>query len=132
MSKFDCGAFYGGYDDFAANAEKYSKDEAIWMYIKEGISDRLPITDRLNAKLETPILVSIGQFFVRHRAGRNEDNEPCVGWWIEYEQYQRSCPAWVFHLLPSTNDAINWNLEKKYEIIDLRKWLCEHNEDKEV
>lgn len=41
--------------------------------------------------------IAIGEGFVRHRAGTNEDYEPCVGWWLEYTQHKRSCPVWTFH-----------------------------------
>ena len=32
MSKFEYLSFYGGYDDFAVNKEKYNKEQAIEFY----------------------------------------------------------------------------------------------------
>ena len=85
MSKFDFSIFYGGYDTLAVSKEKYTREQAI---------------EIAKVELETqkrPFYICIGDGFVRHRAGVNEDHEPCVGWWLEYKEYKRSCPCWVFH-----------------------------------
>lgn len=87
MSKFISLNFCGGYDDFAVSKEKFTKEEAISLYIKERIG--------INEETE----IGVCDAFVRHRAGVNEDGEPCVGWWIEYSQHKRSCPVHAFHLL---------------------------------
>ena len=85
MSKFDYDRFFGGYDDFAVSKEKHSKSQAIEIYIKECL-------------LKKGDIIAIGEGYVRHRAGVNEDKEPCVGWWLEYEEHKRSCPCFVFHI----------------------------------
>ena len=81
ISKFDFMKFNGGYDEFAVSKQRYSRDEAIAVAKRE--MDIEPLV--------------IGEAYVTHRAGMNEDDEPCVGWWIDYEPYKRSTPAWVFH-----------------------------------
>jgi hypothetical protein len=81
MSKFEYDSFYGGYDGFAVNSQKYTSEQAIEIFKKEN---------------EDVSVYEISQAFVRHRAGINEDGEPCVGWWLEYERHDRSCPVWAF------------------------------------
>lgn len=102
MSKFDYGRFYGGYDDIAVSKEKYNKEEAIEI-AKEEFSFR-------NHKY-----IYVGNGFVRHRAGVNEDKEPCVGWWLEYSEHKRSCPCWVFH----TSNCDDQDFDNEYELIPL-------------
>lgn len=85
MSKFDYLTFYGGYDELAVSKEKYTKEQAIEIAKVELESFRKPYT------------IAVGEAYVRHRAGRNEDGEPCVGWWLEYKDSKRSCPVWCFH-----------------------------------
>jgi len=97
MSRFESCAFSGGYDDFAVNTEKYSKQEAIEIFEKE----------TGNTVGELPGRFNISTAWVRHRAGINEDGEPCVGWWLEYEQHKRSCPVWAFHrITKATKDGV--------------------------
>lgn len=96
MSKFDYGTFYGGFDSFAASKEKYTKEQAI-----EIAKVELESVDK-------PYFIAVGDGFVRHRAGVNEDLEPCVGWWLEYEEHKRSCPAWVFHRDKLKTDKDNY------------------------
>lgn len=119
MSKFNYGEFYGGYDEFAVNSEKYTKDEAIILYIKEMIEGYERPDD---------IMISVGQYYVRHRPGRNEDNEPCVGWWIEYEQHDRSCPVYCFHTIDGDNDP-RTPIDNRdgYELIKVQEWVKEHD-----
>lgn len=101
ISKFDFTSFVGGYDSFAVSKQKYTKEEAIeiakaeYFYQDDGY-------------------IGIGDGFVRHRAGVNEDGEKVVGWWGEYEEYERSCPVWMFHYSKSPKD-------KDYEYIELIK-----------
>ena len=89
MSKFEYSAFYGGYDEFAVNAEKFTLEEAIEIFEKECPPNKVGN--------------EIGQYvvskaYVEWRAGINEDNEPCVGWWIEYSRRKKgSCPVYAFH-----------------------------------
>lgn len=85
MSKFDYDSFYGGDDTFAISKEKYTKEQAI-----EIAKDELYPGQTC--------YLAVGSGSVRHRAGRNDDGEPCVGWWLEYTEYKRSCPCWVFHI----------------------------------
>lgn len=88
MSKFDFNIFYGGYDSLAVSKERYTREEAIEIAKRE-----LELPNR-----KTPYYLCVGDAFVRHRVGTNEDNERCVGWWIEYKEYTRSCPCYVFHI----------------------------------
>lgn len=106
MSKFDYGIFYGGYDKLAVSKERYTKEEAIEIAKRE--------LAWYNS--ETPYYLSIGDGFVRHRAGRNEDGEPCVGWWIEYKECKRSCSCWVFHTIEAVLKDSCF-LEKEYKHI---------------
>lgn len=84
-SKFEFCCFRGGFDYFAANKEKYSIEQALELYKRE-----------MDAEPGEMVAV-YGDAFVRHRAGINEDNEPCVGWWLEYYEEKRSCPVWAMH-----------------------------------
>jgi hypothetical protein len=102
VSKFDYESFYGGYDDFAVNKEKYNKEQAVDLY-KE-------IKDIHKGK---GMLIAICEAFVRHRAGGNEDGEHCVGWWLEYKQHERSCPVWAFHI-----EKPNTGIFKDYEYFE--------------
>lgn len=86
MSKFNYAIFVGGCDDLAVSKEKYSKEEAI------------EIAKAELYRTKKPYYICVCDGYVRHRAGINEDNEPCVGWWLEYKEYKRSCPCWVFHI----------------------------------
>jgi len=94
MSKFDYDNFYGGYDSFAVSKEKHSKQEAINIAKKE-------------CSHIDQIYLAVGDAFVKHRAGINEDNEPCVGWWIEYDDTGCNCPVFVFHLTNDKNEHFN-------------------------
>ena len=89
MSKFDYANFYGGYDCLAVSKEKYTREEAIEIAKRE--LSELPYNTK-------SYYLCICDAFVRHRAGVNEDNERCVGWWLEYNEYKRSCPCWAFHV----------------------------------
>ena len=64
MSKFDYGIFSGGFDVFAASKEKYTKEEVIKLYKNEIMVRGGHFTVAIT-----------GNAWVRHRAGRNEDNE---------------------------------------------------------
>lgn len=87
MSKFDYCSFSGGEDDFAVSKEKFTYLEAVEIFKKEACY----------SDISKYPYIAICDAYVRHRAGVNEDNEPCVGWWLEYEQHKRSCPVWAFH-----------------------------------
>lgn len=103
MSKFDYSTFNGGADELAISKEKYTKEQAI---------------EIAKVQLETfkkPYYIAVGNGYARHRAGVNEDHEPCVGWWLEYNEYKRSCPCWVFH---RTKDKEEW-FNKDYEYIEI-------------
>jgi hypothetical protein len=102
MSKFNYMNFVGGYDSFAVSKEKYTKEEAIDIAKKE-------------MYLGNPCYLAVGEGFVRHRAGIDEDNKPRVCWWLEYREHKRSCPCWVFHLTPNKNEKFF----KGYEYIEL-------------
>lgn len=102
MSKFDYASFYGGYDTFAVSKEKYKREQAIEIAKTE-------------LYMGNTCFLAIGDGFARHRAGINEDGEPCVGWWLEYSEHKRSCPCWVFHLTLNKNEKFF----KGYEYIQL-------------
>lgn len=102
MSRFEYENFYGGYDDFAVSKEKYTKEQAIALY-----------KDSKDYYKGKGVLIAVCDAFVRHRAGVNEDGEPCVGWWLEYKQHKRSCPVWAFHIEKS-----NTGLFKGYEYFE--------------
>lgn len=109
MSKFDFGCFCGGYDYFAVSKEKYTKEEAAKLFKGECM-----IND------ETITVAITGDAWVRHRAGRNEDNEKCVGWWLEYEDYGRNCPVWACHF--AKNDELKKypkHITDNYEYIEV-------------
>ena len=71
MSKFDYMNFWGDcIETLAVSKEKYTKEQAIEV-----------------AKIELesigkPYYIAVGNGYVRHRAGVNEDGEPCVCWWL--------------------------------------------------
>lgn len=111
MSKFEHGVFYGGFDEYAISKEKFTKEQAI---------ERCKV--EFGGRNGT---LAIGSAWVRHRAGRNEDSEPCVGWWIEYEQHPRSCPVWVFHFGRSGVS----HLDNAYEYIDWPMQEVPHGSD---
>ena len=104
MSKFDYDSFIGGYDIFAVSKEKYTKEQAIEIAKVE-----------LEYELKKNPYLWIGDGYVRHRAGVNEDHEPCVGWWLEYTKYKRSCPCWVFHV--SYGPEGRYGIDEVYERI---------------
>lgn len=105
MSKFEYDTFYGGYDILAVSKEKYTKEEAIELAKVELEHD------------EEPYYLAVGSAFVRHRAGVNEDHEPCVGWWLEYKEHKRSCPCWVFHIAFTLIKPFR---DEGYEYIEIR------------
>lgn len=103
VSKFDNEQFYGGYDEVAISKQKYTKEEAIDIAIKEYFDYR-----------KTGYL-AVGNGFVRHRYGVNEDGEPMSGWWLEYDEYKTSCPCYIFHWAKSKDEWDN----KSYEYFPL-------------
>lgn len=101
MSKFDYAPFYGDFEYVAISQQKYSKEEAIEIAKRE-----------LEEVGKKPLILVLEQGYVRHRVGRNEDGERCVGWWLEWEEHERSCPCWTFH--------IHWDNElffNEYELV---------------
>lgn len=102
MSKFDYDYFFGGYDELAVSKEKYTKEQAIAIAREEFKGSKYKY-------------LYIGDGYVRHRVGWNEDNERCVCWWLEYQEFSRSCPCWVFHLSNQDTDMFN------YERLDLNE-----------
>ena len=97
MSKFEYMCFEaddGNVIDFVAiNKEKYTKKEAIEIAKKE-----------LGYKSSYKLAIAEKEYYVRHRAGRNKYGELNVGWYLEKEKHQRSCPVWVFRLIFSRKD----------------------------
>jgi len=105
ISKFDFMEFNGGYDQFAVSMQRYTKEEAIAIAEREMLPH--------DWWQDGPLMV--GEAWVTHRAGLNDDNEPCVGWWLDYQPYKRSCPAWVFHRGEMRRDYKGGYVEAKYE-----------------
>lgn len=103
MSKFEWDVFVGGYDMVAVSKERFTKEEAVAIFARE-------------YSLPKGTVVAIGSAWVKHRAGVNEDGEPCVGWWIEYRDSGRNCPCWVLHF-PRENRT----LEKDYEYVEVQE-----------
>ena len=83
-SKFDSEMFYGEWDcHMGFNKQKYTKEQALeaWEEIMTELDEVIPFV--------------IEDAFVRYRVGQNEDHEPCVGWWLEWEDCgNKSVPAW--------------------------------------
>ena len=104
LSKFEDGFFPGAVDGYAVSKQRFTKQEAIE---KAKCEFGLP--------LDTPCTLAITTAWVVHRAGVDEDNEPCVGWWLEYSERKKSCPVWAFHLCH--NRDIRY--EKNYEHIEI-------------
>jgi hypothetical protein len=102
MSKFDYSIFYGGYDKLAVSKERYTKEQAIEIAKVELES------------FKKPYFIAVGEAFAKHRAGSNEDGEPCVGWWLEYQDHGRNCPVWCFHRTLFKNEKF-----KDYEYIEV-------------
>lgn len=102
MSKFDYAIFYGGYDELAVSKQRYTKEEAVKIARQE-------------FKGRKHKYLFCGDGYARHRAGINEDGEPCVGWWLEYKEHKRSCPCWVFH----TGNETRSNFHGEYEEFEL-------------
>lgn len=92
MSKFDYLPFVGGYDELAVSKEKYTKEQAI------------EIAKFELERNKKPYYIAVGDGYVRHRAGVDEDGEPRVCWWLEYTKHKRSCPCWVFHVAIDKNE----------------------------
>lgn len=103
MSKFDYESFYGGYDNFAVSKEKYTKEQAIEIAKVE------------LERIDKPYYLAVCDAYARHRAGVNEDKQRCVGWWLEYEKYKRSCPVWAFKTTKTKDIIFSYN----YEFIEI-------------
>lgn len=80
-SKFDYDIFSD--DTVAVNAQIYTKEQAIAIFVKE-------------IEPEPSDIFYVGTAFVTWRAGVNENFEPLVGWWLDKTPYKRSCHVWVF------------------------------------
>lgn len=90
MSKFEYGSFWGGYEEFAVNAEKYNEIEAVEIFEEEFNDLGYKVGfDKGEYK--------VSKAFVKWRAGRTEDGEPCVCWWLEgFKRQKGSCPVFTF------------------------------------
>lgn len=107
-SKFQYVMFYDGEEILAVSKEKYSKEEAIEIAKVE--------LERLDS--EKPYFICINDGFVRHRAGVNDDGEPCVGWWLEEYPYKTSCPCWVFTVTSKDAKLNDFKDAVDYIVID--------------
>ena len=87
MSKFDYAPFYGDFSYVAVSKQRYTKEQAIEIA-------KVELAEVGNKALT----LVLEQGFVRHRAGVDDEYNPCVGWWLEWEERFRSCPCWVFHV----------------------------------
>jgi hypothetical protein len=107
VSKFEYESFVGGYDECAVSKEKFTKEEAIEIFKKEYCyqdASKYPY-------------IAIGNAYAKHRAGRNEDGDCVVGWWLEYADNGRNCPVWCFHSAKTTEEYFC----KDYEYILLQE-----------
>lgn len=87
-SKFDYGDFHGGYHVFAVNSAKYTKEQAIQIY-----------NDEYGYSMKN---VVIEKSHVKWRAGTDDNNKPCVGWWFDYNPSEkRSVEVWAFRIAPN-------------------------------
>lgn len=111
MSKFTDGIFYGGYDTYAVSKEVFTREQAIYMARIEFESVK-----------EDPCYIRMGEAYVRHRAGWNEDGERCVGWFLEYEYHgTRSVPVWCFG-----RHQKGAKLHAGYELIEIKRFVSEN------
>jgi len=84
MSKFEHQMFSDSYGDnvfYCVNKEKYPEIQA---------------REIAEYELEAKVKLLPFEWYVRHRAGVDEDSEPRVGWWLEMIHHPRSCPVWTF------------------------------------
>ena len=86
MSKFDYDSFYGDFSYLAVSKERYTKEEAVEIAKRE--------LAEVSGNVQTLVLE---HGFVRHRAGRDDEGERRVCWWLEWKEHKRSCPVFVFH-----------------------------------
>lgn len=101
-SKFDFSSFVGGYDVFAVSKQRFTKEEAIALALRE--------KDWQDDKC----FIAVGNAFVRHRAGVDECGERVVGWWLEYEEHSTSCPVWCFHTVKDPSHDHKWAADYEY------------------
>ena len=103
-SKFDFSSFHGECIDNFAVSKKYTKEEAIAIYIRENLD---PKYDKG--------FIAIAEDYVTHRAGVDEDQGPCVCWWLEGGRpYKHSCPVWSFHFTKNKDNERERYLGDKY------------------
>ena len=83
-SKFDFEVFYGDWVAWLGiSKQKYTKEEAVALWEQQ-----------LVLKFDEKDHI-VEDAFVRYRFGRNEDNEPCSCWWLEWKDYgSKSVPVW--------------------------------------
>lgn len=102
--KFDFDVFRGGFDDFAVHAGKYSKEDAIGLYIQEmcfGHTEEICICPA----------------YVYYGFGYDADNmENTSGYWLTYEPRGNSFDVWAFHVRGSVPDY------PEYEIINIKEF----------
>ena len=106
MSIFDYEFFFGGDDELAVSKEKYTKEEAIDL-----AKQQFDLPPHYG-----PYYLCVCDCFVRHRGAVDEDGNPCVCWWLEYEEHKRSCPCWAFHVIP-VKGIDSFSLKSQYEYI---------------
>jgi len=85
-SKFDYDIFYGGGDRYVVvNAGKYTREQAIEIYKNEA--------REIGGVDAHPFIIE--ESYVRHRAGVDEDGDPCVCWWLgEPKDARGSVKVW--------------------------------------
>ena len=96
MSKFDFNIFG---ELVAVSKERYTESEAINIAWRE-----------FESEFRGDKVLYYKEGYVRHRVGRNDFGDPCVGWWIEPRKVRRSCPCWIFCM--SKVNKIGYNLVK--------------------
>lgn len=120
-SKFDFSSFRGECIHNFAVSKKYTKEEAIDIYIREF----------LDPKYDKGFIV-ITEDYVTHRAGVDEDQgRPCVCWWLEGGRpYKRSCPVWAFHFTKDKDSKKEKYFSGKYhyEYVPFGESEAKHND----
>lgn len=107
QSKFTHCIFYNGFDDYAVSQQRFTRDDAIGLYIQEQLPG--------NHIKE----ISVGQAWVKWGYGYDhEQNKPCAAWWIQYHMTPRACPVWVFHVTGTRSPKF----EEGYTVIDIPQW----------
>ena len=109
MSKFDYDVFIGDKQYLGVSKEKYTREQAINVAIKEEFINK-----------ENCIYLANG--YVRFGYGTDEDGEHRSTWWLEFNKPKKGCKVWCFCM-----NIYNYE-EEFYEKIEIDNLLGEKNE----